>query len=51
MRHSAMIDMDYVLDKLEDKIDSHPTPVRKSHCEYCSAWLVILEDVLGVGNA
>lgn len=41
-----MNELDKVLDKLEDLTKNHPTPMERSHCEYCSAWLVILEDVL-----
>jgi hypothetical protein len=39
--------LDDVLNAIEHVIDSHPAPVDKAHCEYCSAWLLIVEDILG----
>jgi hypothetical protein len=39
--------LDEVLNAIENVIDSHPAPVKKEHCEYCSAWLLIVEDILG----
>ncbi|CAB4128803.1 hypothetical protein UFOVP225_81 [uncultured Caudovirales phage] len=38
--------LDEVLNKLEDLTADCPKPMTKDHCEYCSAWLVILEDIL-----
>jgi hypothetical protein len=43
--------LDDVLDSIENIINLHPTPVRQEHCKYCSAWLVILEDILGMERA
>lgn len=41
-------ELDKVLDKLEDLTQDHPTPMARSHCQYCLTWLVILEDILNV---
>jgi hypothetical protein len=43
-----MNELDVVLDKLEELTEGHPLPMTRAHCQYCSAWLVILEDVLNV---
>lgn len=39
--------LDDVLNEIEKVIDFHPTPVERAHCEHCSAWLLIVEDILG----
>jgi hypothetical protein len=35
--------LDIVLNRLEDLTETHPFPMTRDHCEYCSAWLVIME--------
>jgi hypothetical protein len=45
------MNLDSVLDKLEDITQDCPKPMLREHCAYCSAWLVILEDILGEGES
>jgi hypothetical protein len=42
--------LDEVLDSIENIINLHPAPVKQEHCKYCSAWLLIVEDILGNGE-
>jgi hypothetical protein len=42
--------LDEVLDSIENVINLHPAPVKQEHCKYCSAWLLIVEDILGNGE-
>lgn len=42
--------LDDVLDKLEDVTQDCPKPMLREHCAYCSAWLVIMDDILRVGE-
>jgi len=43
-----MHELDEVLDALEGLTKDHPLPATREHCQYCSAWLVIVEDILNV---
>jgi hypothetical protein len=45
------MNLDSVLDKLEDITQDCPKPMLREHCAYCSAWLVIIEDILGNGES
>jgi len=41
-----MTTLDELLDKLEDLTEGHPLPMTHTHCRYCSAWLIIIENIL-----
>jgi len=42
--------LDDVLDALDDLIVDCPKPLLRAHCDYCLTWVVIMEDILKVGD-